>query len=58
MKKELRVTSREILKWTKDHSNPSEPHQELVPWLNLLRPVSARNHVLLYMYPEDEHLHP
>ena len=43
--------------WT-EHWIPSEPHQELIPWVAWFRPISARNYVWEYTWPEEEYLHP
>ncbi|MDR3424228.1 MAG: hypothetical protein P4M13_03995 [Alphaproteobacteria bacterium] len=53
----LREAAAAMLMWV-EHWVPSEPHQELIPWVGLLRPVSARNWLWLYSWPEEEHLHP
>jgi hypothetical protein len=43
--------------WT-EHWIPSEPHEELIPWVAWFRPISARNYVWEYTWPEEEYLHP
>jgi|GEM_PF-2862496 hypothetical protein len=45
------------LLWT-EHWIPSEPHQELIPWVAWFRPIQARNYVWEYTWPEEEYLHP
>ena len=49
---------KEIFYWTKEHVQPSEPHEELIPWVGWFRQVGARNAVWLYTWPDEEHLHP
>lgn len=46
-----------ITMWT-EHWTPSEPHQELIPWVGWFRPVAARNWLWEYAWPEEEYLHP
>lgn len=46
-----------MLLWT-EHWIPSEPHEELIPWVAWFRPISARNYVWEYTWPEEEYLHP
>ncbi|MFA4995012.1 MAG: hypothetical protein WC521_06895 [Bdellovibrionales bacterium] len=45
------------LMWS-EHWIPSEPHQELIPWVGLFRTVAARNPLWVYTWPEEEYLHP
>ncbi len=46
-----------MLLWT-EHWIPSEPHEELIPWVAWFRPIAARNYVWEYTWPEEEYLHP
>jgi hypothetical protein len=50
-------TNKAMLLWA-DHWVPSEPHEELIPWVAWFRPISARNYVWEYTWPEEEYLHP
>ncbi|MFA5041026.1 MAG: hypothetical protein WC464_05285 [Bdellovibrionales bacterium] len=46
-----------ITLWS-EHWVPSEPHQELMPWVGWFRPVSARNWLWEWAWPEEDWMHP
>ncbi len=53
----LRDAAAAMLLW-RDHYLPSEPHQELIPWVAWFRQVQARHPEWEVAWPEEEHLHP
>lgn len=53
--KDIRLTEKEILFWTKD-AIPSEPHEELIPWVGLLRPLTNTNWTWVHAWPEEDWL--
>jgi hypothetical protein len=55
--RQLYSMAKAMLLW-REHWIPSEPHEELIPWVAWFRPISARNYVWLYTWPEEEYLHP
>ena len=53
----LRDAASAMLLW-REHYLPSEPHQELIPWVAWFRQVQARHPEWEVAWPEEEHLHP
>ena len=47
--------SRGMLVW-RNHRTPNEPHQELIPWMGLFRPLDRTLWHLFIAYPEDADL--
>ncbi len=54
----IKLAAAEVFGWTRRNCAPSEPHQELIIWIGVLRPVMARNLVWLQTWPDEDYLHP
>ena len=54
----IKLAAAEVFGWTRRNCSPSEPHQELIIWIGVLRPVMARNLVWLQTWPDEDYLHP
>jgi hypothetical protein len=51
-------TEAKVITLWSEHWIPSEPHQELIPWVGWFRPVSSRNWLWECTWPEEAWLHP
>jgi hypothetical protein len=58
MPMEMQYVEAKVITLWSEHWIPSEPHQELMPWVGWFRTVSARNALWEYTWPEEEWLHP
>lgn len=57
MRKVFNEYQRQMLRWTVEFI-PAEPHQELLPWVNLFRPVQHRHLAWEIAWPEIDEYHP
>lgn len=54
MTKDFLAYANGLLKWRTEYI-PSEPHQELIPWTQLFRPLAVTNWAWVNAWPEDDY---